>query len=78
MTETHTAKLFMNGSSQAVRLPKECRFDGKEVLVHKEGDRVILQPMRPDWEAFFTETPRASADFLTDRRDDAPQSRELF
>lgn len=78
MTDIHTAKLFMNGSSQAVRLPKNCRFDGKEVLVHKEGDRVILQPMRPDWESFFTETPRASADFLTDRKDTPPQPRELF
>ena len=39
------AKLFQNGGSQAVRLPKECRFDTQgEVLVHREGRRVILEP----------------------------------
>ena len=40
-----TAKLFMHGRSQAVRLPKEFRFEGKEVRVSKVGDRVILEPM---------------------------------
>ena len=39
------AKLFQNGGSQAVRLPKECRFvDQDEVLVRREGRRVILEP----------------------------------
>ena len=39
------AKLFQNGGSQAVRLPKECRFVAqREVLVHREGRRVILEP----------------------------------
>lgn len=40
-----TAKLFMHGRSQAVRLPKEFRFEGKEVRVRREGDKVILEPM---------------------------------
>ncbi len=40
-----TAKLFMHGRSQAVRLPKEFRFEGKEVRVSREGDRVILEPL---------------------------------
>lgn len=40
------AKLFRNGGSQAVRLPKACRFEGqKEVLVRREGHRVILEPI---------------------------------
>ena len=39
-----TAKLFENGRSQAVRLPKECRFSGDEVAVNKVGDIVILTP----------------------------------
>ena len=39
-----TAKLFMHGRSQAVRLPKEFRFDGTEVRVSKVGDKVILEP----------------------------------
>ena len=45
MRMTQRAKLFQNGGSQAVRLPKNCRFeDQHEVLVHREGDRVILEP----------------------------------
>jgi virulence-associated protein VagC len=39
------AKLFTNGRSQAVRLPKEFRFEGKEVAIRKEGDAVVLQPV---------------------------------
>ena len=39
------AKLFWNGRSQAVRLPLEFRFEGSEVLVSREGDRVILEPV---------------------------------
>lgn len=39
------AKLFMHGRSQAVRLPKEFRFEGSEVQVSKVGDRVILEPV---------------------------------
>jgi antitoxin VapB len=41
-----TAKLFMHGRSQAVRLPKEFRFEGTAVRVTKVGDRVILEPIR--------------------------------
>ena len=41
----HTAKLFQNGRSQAVRLPKAFRFEGvSEVLIERDGDRVILSP----------------------------------
>ena len=40
------AKLFANGRSQAVRLPKEFRLPGTEVLIYREGDRVILEPLR--------------------------------
>jgi antitoxin VapB len=43
--EKRTAKLFMHGRSQAVRLPQEFRFEGKEVRVSKVGDKVILEPM---------------------------------
>jgi antitoxin VapB len=48
------AKLFRNGGSQAVRLPKECRFraDQSEVLVHREGRRVILEPV-DEWPDAF-------------------------
>ncbi len=39
-----TAKLFMTGGSQAVRLPKEYRFEGAEVFIRKEGKAVIIEP----------------------------------
>ena len=45
------AKLFMHGGSQAVRLPKEFRFQGAEVVIRKEGDSVILEPVKRDWRA---------------------------
>lgn len=50
------AKLFQNGGSQAVRLPKECRFpdDQSEVLVRQEGRRVILEPL-DEWPPGFVE-----------------------
>jgi len=53
-----TAKLFMNGRSQAVRLPKEFRFEGTKVRIRKQGDKVILEPIKktkwPDgfWDVF--------------------------
>jgi antitoxin VapB len=52
---TATAKLFAHGGSQAVRLPKAFRFEGSEVSIRKEGDAVILEPIRPQesWDAFF-------------------------
>jgi antitoxin VapB len=48
-----TAKLFKNGQSQAVRLPKEFRFDGKEVLVERDGDRVVLSPLVNGMAGFY-------------------------
>lgn len=42
-----TAKLFMDGDSQAVDLPEEFRFEGAEVRISKVGDKVILEPLRP-------------------------------
>lgn len=41
------AKVFMHGRSQAVRLPKEFRFQGREVRVSRDGDKVILEPLEP-------------------------------
>lgn len=45
-----TAKLFWSGRSQAVRLPKEFRFEGREVRIRREGDRVILEPDENDFD----------------------------
>ena len=82
-----TAKLFQNGRSQAVRLPAEFRFEGKEVFIRKDektGD-VILSRRPESWEEFFhfrdkamQADPRAFEDFLAGRKDEPPQKRELF
>jgi antitoxin VapB len=73
-----TAKLFMNGKSQAVRLPKAFRFDGAEVYIRKEGDEVILSTKAPSWDDFFAAPSAFAADFLADRGDERPQEREFF
>jgi antitoxin VapB len=46
-----TAKLFMSGRSQAVRLPKSCRFEGVEVVAQRVGNSVVLSPVADDWSA---------------------------
>jgi antitoxin VapB len=43
------AKLFWSGRSQAVRLPKEFRFEGTEVRIRRHGNKVILEPIADDW-----------------------------
>jgi antitoxin VapB len=46
---TETAKVFMSGRSQAVRLPKSYRFDTTEVAIRRVGDSIILTPLAADW-----------------------------
>ncbi|HPO04015.1 MAG TPA: type II toxin-antitoxin system VapB family antitoxin [Bacillota bacterium] len=48
-----TAKLFANGKSQAIRLPKEYRFSGDEVYIKKVGNTVMLFPKERAWETFL-------------------------
>jgi antitoxin VapB len=48
-----TAKLFRNGRSQAVRLPKEFRFEGNEVRIRRDGKRVVLESMNTDVKAWL-------------------------
>ena len=52
-TDHKRAKLFMHGGSQAVRLPKEFRFEGKEVSIRREADAVIMEPVKTDWPASY-------------------------
>jgi antitoxin VapB len=78
----HTAKLFRNGRSQAVRLPADFRFAGSEVYVRRDpvtGDVILSR--RPDsWQDFFdlTATLDVPEDFMSNRRDTPPQKRKLF
>lgn len=64
-----TAKLFENGSSQAVLLPKECRFSGGEVAVNKVGDIVLLMPKENKWAGFLNSLELFSDDFMADMAD---------
>lgn len=62
------AKLFTNGRSQAVRIPKSCRFTGvEEVVIRKEGDALILLPARKTWESYVDEAPAVGDDFMAER-----------
>ncbi len=72
-----TAKVFENGRSQAVRLPKECRFSSDEVMVNKIGDIVMLLPKNSKWDSFMKAIDMFSQDFMENgRADDVVQKRE--
>jgi antitoxin VapB len=72
------ASIFRNGSNQAVRLPQELRFPESvtEVRVRKQGDALVLSPVRPDWSSFFALEVDVPEDFLAERQDSPPQSRD--
>ncbi len=75
----HTAKIFTNGRSQAVRLPKEYRFDTDEVYINKIGDTVMLTPVRSLAEAFDRGAELLTDDFLSDGMPDEQESvREIL
>ena len=59
-----TAKLFMHGRSQAVRLPKEFRFDGEEVRIRRHGSAVILEPVTDDWDWLDSLVGKLDQDFV--------------
>lgn len=63
-----TAKLFENGRSQAVRLPKEYRFQGEEVAINKIGDVVLLMPKENKWAGFLSGLNLFSDDFMEEGR----------
>ena len=63
-----TAKLFTNGSSQAVRLPKEYRFPGNEVGIRRIGNITVLYPIDQAWETFLSGLNSFTDDFLSDDR----------
>ena len=57
------ARVFMTGNSQAVRLPREFRFNVDRVAIRREGDSVILSPPYRDWADYFQNAPRVGDDF---------------
>ena len=73
-----TAKLFQNGKSQAVRLPKEFRLDGNEVFIKQTGNVVQLIPMTGSWETLVASLDKFSPDFMAERHQPELESREGF
>jgi antitoxin VapB len=71
-----TAKLFRNGQSQAVRLPKEFRLPGDEVYITRRRDAVVLIPKTGAWDGFVRSLGMFSDDFMEQRDQPPPQERE--
>ncbi|WP_177417918.1 antitoxin [endosymbiont of Lamellibrachia barhami] len=74
---TRLAKIFMNGRSQAVRLPKEYRFNTDEVFISRQGANVIISEKEPTWDEFFDTKSAFDDDFLKVRSDAPPQERDF-
>ena len=72
-----TAKLFTNGRSQAVRLPRDYRFEGDEVIIKKIDGIVMLIPKSRMMDAFTQSLDEFPEDFAIERNADIPQERNL-
>jgi antitoxin VapB len=73
-----TAKLFQNGQSQAVRLPKEFRFEDDHVFVKKSGNAVVLLPTKNSWDTLIDSLDKFTDDFMAERKQPKAQKREDF
>ena len=73
-----TAKLFQNGRSQAVRLPKNYRFPGKQVFLRKIGKAVVLLPEESSWDTLIESTAMFSDDFLNQRDQGEHEKRDTL
>ncbi len=71
-----TAKLFKNGGSQAVRLPKEFRFEGACVFIKKVQDAVVLLPHQESWQVLFDSLDQFTDNFMPARDQPAQQEQE--
>ncbi len=72
------AKLFQTGRSQAVRLPKEFRFEGSQVYVTRMGNAVVLLPETHTWDILFEACEAFSGDFMAEREQPAVETRPTF
>lgn len=74
------AKLFKNGRSQAVRLPKEFRFEGEQVFIKRVGEMVVLIPFEHPWQSLFDSVEAFSDDFLDERNqpEDQQERPQIF
>ena len=67
-----TAKIFSNGGSQAVRLPRQYRFDDDEVLINRIGKVVILMPKGESWDSLMIAMDMFTDDFMKEPPEDLP------
>lgn len=72
------AKLFQNGQSQAVRLPKEFRMRGQSVYIRRVGDVVMLIPKTASWDTLFAACDLFTDDFMNTREQGVHERREPF
>jgi antitoxin VapB len=77
VTDRH-ASLFRNGRNQAVRIPREFEMEGTEVLMRKEGDRLILTPIRKNRLLDLLATWEPLDEGLPEIEDTSPQTREAL
>ncbi|MDA8335113.1 MAG: type II toxin-antitoxin system VapB family antitoxin [Peptococcaceae bacterium] len=70
-----TARLFKNGNCQAVRLPREFRFEGDEVLIRRMGKAVVLLPKEDPWDTLVSSLDMFSDDYMDDRQQPKQQDR---
>lgn len=61
----NTAKIFWSGRSQAVRLPKDFRFDTAKVNIHRQGSSIILEPIPENWEWLDAICGKLDQDFIS-------------
>ena len=73
-----TAKIFTNGRSQAVRLPKEFRFSDNDVFIKKIGKMVVLLPKDDPWSSLVNSLDQFTDDFMDSRDQPRQDSRENF
>jgi antitoxin VapB len=73
-----TAKVFKSGRSQAVRIPKEYRFNCDEVFIERDGERVILTPRPRSWHDYFATARRFTEDYPEHIEDVRQREREEF
>lgn len=71
-----TAKLFINGRSQAVRLPKEFRFSGEDVYIARVGKMVVLLPKDDPWASMAESLDLFTADFMDSRNQPDAETRD--
>ena len=71
-------RVFINGNSQAVRIPKEFHLDCSQVTISSDGHSITLTPLSTSWADFFAAEGAAPEAFMDFDRDELPQERALF